>query len=287
MITSTSMAITQFIENQTEGEQQQEEVNHECNELLNSLQKERGWRTPYLYLFQGFWCQSKEIQAIISVQTHFQAQDTDLILATIPKSGTTWLKALAFAIVTRKRFAVMKNHFHPSLTSNPHDLVPFLEYMLYANNQIPDLSGLPSPRLFATHVPGVIGFGPYWDHMLGYWNKSLECPDKVLFLKYEDLKDDITHHVKRLAKFLGYPFSMVEEREGMVETISRLCSFQNLKELEVNKNGKTILNFENESLFRKGVVGDWINYLSPSMVERLSKVMDEKLGDSGLSFNVF
>jgi len=34
----------------------------------------------------------------------------------------------------------------------------------------------------------------------------------------------------------------------------------------------------------KGEIGDWINYFSPSMIEKLSKIIEEKLGESGLSF---
>ncbi|XP_007028479.2 PREDICTED: cytosolic sulfotransferase 15 [Theobroma cacao] len=319
-------------------EDQQEKMDKECEELVLSLPKEKGWRTPYLYKFQGFWCQPKEIQAIISFQKHFQARATDVILATIPKSGTTWIKALVFATMNRQRFGI--SNCHPLLTSNPHDLVPFLEYKLYADNEIPDLSDLPNPRLFATHVPfaslqnsiknnsdclivylcrnpfdtfisswhfinkvrsdslpplpleeafdmycnGVVGFGPFWEHMLGYWKQSLERPKNVLFLKYDDMKKDIISHLMVLAKFLGLPFSVAEEKEGVIEEIAKLCSFDNLKDLEVNNSGKAIKNFENKHLFRKGEVGDWVNYLSPLMVERLSKVIEENFGASGLKF---
>ncbi|XWS74591.1 hypothetical protein CRYUN_Cryun01aG0011600 [Craigia yunnanensis] len=340
---TTSIVIPHFTKNPTIGVVEEEEnlISNDCKELILSLPKEKGWRTPFLYLFQGFWCQPKEIQAIISSQKHFQARDSDVILASIPKSGTTWLKALAFAIMNRKRFAG-SNKNHPLLTSNPHDLVPFLEYKLYANNQSPDLSDLPKPRIFGTHVPfaslqesmkssncrivyvcrnpfdtfisswhftnkvspdsrppfpleealnmyckGVIGFGPFWEHMLGYWKESMERPEKVLFMKYEDMKEDIISHSKMLANFLGVPFSIEEEKEGVIEDIAKLCSFENLKDLEVNKCGKSIKNFENKHLFRKGEAGDWVNFLSPSMVEQLSKIMEEKLGDSGLRFKVF
>ncbi|KAK4587584.1 hypothetical protein RGQ29_018836 [Quercus rubra] len=339
-INTTSMTITHYPNNQSSNGGEEEELSHECKELLLSLPKEKGWRTSHLYKYQEFWCQAIEIQSIVSFQRHFQASDNDVVLATIPKSGTTWLKALAFAIVNRKRFALENNH--PLLTSNPHDLVPFFEYKLYANRQLPDLSNLPHPRLFGTHLPfpslpnsikksscqvvyicrnpfdtfisswhflnkvdpgskapmsldeafemyckGVIGFGPFWDHMLGYWKESIERPHKVLFLKYEDLKEDVTFHLKKLAEFLGFPFSLEEERAGDVEKIAKLCSFENMKELEVNKAGKSIKYFENKTLFRKGEVGDWVNYLTPRMVEQLAKVVEEKLGGSGLSFKVF
>ncbi|KAK8693841.1 hypothetical protein V6N13_071409 [Hibiscus sabdariffa] len=316
-------------------------ISNELKELIRCCPKEKGWRTSFLYKFQGYWCQTEEIQAIISFQKHFRAKTSDVIIASIPKSGTTWTKALTFAILNRQKFPV-SNENHPLLASNPHDLVPFLEYKLYANNQNPNLSGIPEPRIFGTHVPfgwlqesikgsdcrvvyvcrnpfdtfisswhycskirpeshpplpleeafnmyckGVIGFGPFWEHMLGYWKESSERPNNVLFMKYEDMKEDPISHLKMLANFLGVPFSTEEEEAGLIEQIMKLCSFESLKDLEVNKSGKSIKNFDNKHLFRKGEIGDWVNYLSPSMVEQLSRIMEEKFGDSGLKFKVF
>ncbi|KAK9912587.1 hypothetical protein M0R45_036445 [Rubus argutus] len=101
------------------------------------------------------------------------------------------------------------------------------------------------------------------------------------------MKEDGALHLKKLAKFLGFPFSLEEERGGEIGKIAKLCSFDNMKKLEVNKSGKSIKNFENKNLFRKAEVGDWMNYLTPNMVERLSKVIEEKLEGSGLRFKVF
>ncbi|KZV47298.1 Sulfotransferase 2A [Dorcoceras hygrometricum] len=313
---------------------------HEFQELLSLLPKEKGWRTPDLFLFQGFWCQPNEIKAIISIQKHYKADEGDIILATIPKSGTTWLKALCYAIVNRSSFRGQKNN--PLLSSNPHQLVPFLEYKLFANDQMPNISSLPRPRILATHMPlsalmrgcvgdppckivyvcrnpldnfvsvwhyicrirpesigplpledafdmycrGAVGFGPYWEHMLGYWRKSLERPDEVLFVRYEEMKEDIVSTVKRLAGFLGCPFSREEEENGEIGEIVDLCSFERMKELEVNRMGKgAIADFENKHLFRKAEVGDWVNHLTPCMVEKLTNLMEQKLAGSGLAFS--
>ena len=85
---------------------------------------------------------------------------------------------------------------------------------------------------------GGMVFGPFWDHVLGYWKESLERPHKVLFLMDEDIKQDIALQMKRLAKFMGVPFSLEEER--VIEKISKLCSFNNLRELVVNKSGSLL-----------------------------------------------
>lgn len=335
------MAATQATKKQSSSKEGDETLSNECKELLLSLPKERGWRTEHIYLFQGFWCQSKQIQAILSFQRHFHARDSDILLATIPKSGTTWLKGLIFAIVNRHEFPIISpSDNHPLLTSNPHDLVPFIEYDVYSQVDLPDLSCLPNPRMFGTHIPfhalpdsvkssnskivyicrnpfdtfvsswiflnkvkpdsipslsleeafnmfcnGAMGFGPFWEHMLGYWKASLSNPEKVLFFTYEEMKNDITSHLKKLASFLGYRFTEDEEKEGIIQGLADLCSFEKMKELEVNKVGKSIMDFDNKNLFRKAEVGDWVNYLSPSMEDQLSKVLEEKLGTSGLHFN--
>ncbi|XP_027354026.1 uncharacterized protein LOC113864476 [Abrus precatorius] len=268
------------------------------------------------------------------------AKDTDIIVATTPKSGTTWLKALTFSIVNRQCFSIEN---HPLLTSNPHELVPYFEHDIYANNhdQIPHLPNMIEPRLFGTHIPfhaltksskesnckiiyicrnlfdtfvstwifnnkvkqeslpdltleeafesyckGITNYGPWWNHMLGYWKESIVRPNKVLFLKYEDLKEDVSFQVRKIAEFLGCPFTQEEESSGMIENIIKLCNFEKMKDLEVNKFGRTFSRVDNKNFFRKAEIGDWKNYLSPSMVEKLSKIIDEKFSGSGLSFKV-
>ncbi|XP_043697670.1 cytosolic sulfotransferase 5-like [Telopea speciosissima] len=298
--------------------------------LVSSFPKEQGWGFEnYICNYQSFWYADKHCQAVLAVQDHFKARSSDIILATNPKAGATWIKALLFATVTRSKYPIYN---HPLLSQNSHFLVPFLEIGLY-NNRIPDLETLPSPRLFGTHISytslpqsmidsgcrivylcrnpkdvfvsmwhfknkmrerlskiplsimeaferfcnGVTHFGPFWDHVLGYWTASLERPQNVLFIKYEELKADPVVQLKRVAQFVGYPFTSEEEKEGLVDEILRLCSFENLSSLEVNKTGEAPMGkFKNEAFFRKGKVGDWDNYFTSEMIERLDKITEQK-----------
>ncbi|KAE8712340.1 Polyribonucleotide nucleotidyltransferase isoform 1 [Hibiscus syriacus] len=312
----------------------------ELLQMVQSLPKEEAWVSGLsLYLYQGFWCSPLVIKPIISFQTHFPTFDSDVIIATFPKCGTTWLKALAFSTLYRNHFAMDE---HPLLTFTPHQLVRFLEIDVYLKNPCPDLENICvyKPRVFATHVPyaslptsmkdshckivyicrnpmdmfislwlfndklrqerellsvdeafekfchGICGFGPFFDHVLGYWKASQENPNKILFLKYEDIKEDISSRLKQLAMFLGVPFTEDEEKQGVVEEIAKICSFEKLKELEVNKKGTHVTGIPHKEFFRKGEVGDWSNYLTPSMVERLEKLIHEKMDNSGLTFKL-
>lgn len=313
------------------------EVKDEIQGLIASFPSERNWDGSPLYFYEGVWYPFFAIRGALSFQQHFIAQDTDIILASMPKSGTTWLKALTFSVVNRNIYSPKES---PLLTTPPHELVRFFEMDLYSKNQLPDLKQLPSPRIFSSHshygsLPqsirdsgckivyicrnpldqvvsyfhfarkfkrgnfkplssidegfdnvclGILSHGPFWDNVLGYWKASLERPDKVLFLKYEDLKEDIISNLKKIAEFLGIPFTDKEEKEGVIEEISRLCSLDNLRNLEVNKNSVRPSGLPNSSFFRKGEVGDWANYLSPSMAENYLKIVEEKLSGSGLTF---
>ncbi|KAL6126102.1 hypothetical protein ACLB2K_074153 [Fragaria x ananassa] len=288
-------------ENQLAHRKEEKTLGDECQELLLSLPKERGWVTLPLYQYQGFWCPTPEVlQAIMAFQRHFQARDSDIVVASSPKCGTTWLKALIFAVVNRYRFDI---ETHPLVTSKSHKLVPFFDLDLYANNQVPDFSSFFEPRLFATR--------PYFFSFLGYnqrvqlfiapseafdrycmprhgciWSilgshfgllERLKRPNSVLFFKYEDMKIDIVCHLKTLTSFIDYSFTEEEERNSVIEDVAKLCSFETMKKLEINKTGMFVMNMENKYLFRKAAVGDWVNYFTPEMEERMSKLIEESL----------
>ena len=84
----------------------------------------------------------------------FTARPSDVVVVTLPKSGTTWIKALLYATVHRRDHPA-DSPDHPFNSLGPHECVKFFEYQLYTHNKVPDLDGLPDPRLFATHVPFV------------------------------------------------------------------------------------------------------------------------------------
>ncbi|XP_062149907.1 cytosolic sulfotransferase 5-like [Alnus glutinosa] len=307
---------------------------------ISSLPREKAWIESYLHQYQGCWITTRFMKGVVAFQKHFQAHDTDILLASTPKAGTTWLKAILFSLVNRVRYPDPRQH-HPLLTNSPHDLVPFLEITLYTKNQVPDLTSIASPRLFSTHLPfvllpasveadssackvvylcrnpkdtfvslwhfanklrhtsqgtnsleeafdmfcrGVSDFGPYWDNVLGYWKKSLENPQKIFFLKYEEMKEQPAANLRRLAEFLGCPLSPEENAQGVEDNILRLCSFDNLSNLEVNKSGKLSTGAENNVFFRRGEVGDWMNHLTAEMIKKLDRITEEKFHGTGLRF---
>ncbi|KAH0641002.1 hypothetical protein KY285_037588 [Solanum tuberosum] len=72
------------------------------------------------------------------------------------------------------------------------------------------------------------------------------------------------------------------KNEEDLEIVLNKCSLERLKNLEVNKSGSLFYGIPTNSYFRKGIIGDWKNHMTPKMEERLDKLTSLKLQGSGL-----
>ncbi|OEL20396.1 Cytosolic sulfotransferase 5 [Dichanthelium oligosanthes] len=323
-------------------------------ELIPSLPIETRCQPFHLRQLGGFWLPEMILPGVAAVHARFEPRPDDVFLASFPKSGTTWLKALAFATLNRDQHPP-SDAGHPLRLRSPHDCVSFFELPFAlaegsgrAREDV--FEAFPSPRVLATHLPyhllpervvaegsggrivyvcrdpkdafvsgwlftkkkmaadaakGNAGVppppypleqafelfcdgrsvgGPQWLHVLGYWEESRRRPDKVLFLRYEDMLRDPAGNVNKLAEFMGCPFSGEEEAAGVVDAVVELCSLDSLKGSKGNRSGTTKLNIENGSFFRKGAAGDWRNHLTPEMAARLDEIVDGALQGSGFTF---
>ncbi|KAF7128992.1 hypothetical protein RHSIM_Rhsim10G0058300 [Rhododendron simsii] len=138
----------------------------------------------------------------------------------------------------------------------------------------------PFEDIVSKFCEGVVVYGPYFEHVLGYHKESLERPEKFFFITYEELKSDPNIHVKRLAKFLGFPFVGKDTEEQVV----RSCSIETLKKHEVN-NSSVVPSWgigPYKSWFRQGQVGDHLNYLTKDMIEQIDAITREKFCETNL-----
>ncbi|XP_052165872.1 cytosolic sulfotransferase 1-like [Oryza glaberrima] len=103
---------------------------------------------------QGYWVLDTWARGAVAMQRGgglVPRADGDVLLASLPKSGTTWLKALAFAVMARAAHPPASPD-HPLRRLNPHDCVPLID-RLFAAGRDAVLDELPSPRLMCTHMP--------------------------------------------------------------------------------------------------------------------------------------
>jgi hypothetical protein len=132
-------------------------------------------------------------------------------------------------------------------------------------------------KAFVQFCDGISLFGPFWEHALGYWRWHVDRPDQVLFLTIGQLR--------RLTRFIGRPFTAEELEAGVDMEIVEACAMENLAGLEVNRSGETMMaerSVANNVFFRRGVVGDWKNHLTPEMARRIDEITENKFRGSGL-----
>ncbi|BAH95284.1 hypothetical protein EE612_055714 [Oryza sativa] len=349
-------------------------------ELIPTLPLETGSPPFPLRQYGGYWLPEWVLPGLEAVHTRFEPRPSDVFLASFPKSGTTWLKALAFATINRTTYPP-SGDAHPLRHRGPHDCVKFFESTFAISGEggggdVDVFAALPSPRavarpgtcsppsrrrarLLATHIPysllperitsaaaddgdsgcrivyvcrdpkdafvsmwlftmsnmvkgvttttdehhpaaaaaapsieqvfdlfcdGRSIAGPQWHHVREYWEESRRRPEKVLFLRYEEMLREPARNVERLAEFLRCPFTAGEVAAGVVDAIVDLCSIDRLRNVQANKTGVTDLAVKKESFFRRGVAGDWSNHMSPEMASRLDRVVEDALRGSGFTF---
>ncbi|VAH49716.1 unnamed protein product [Triticum turgidum subsp. durum] len=276
-----------------------EELYGQFTELVSSWPCSRGLsRANQLYRHEKGWYSTlPPMVGAMVADARFAARPSDIVVATMPKSGTTWMKALLYSTVNRKEHPP-GGPGHPFNSLGPHECIRHLEYQLYTHVPLASLPRSvaasacrivyvcrdPKDTLVSTWTfvnkfraedglepisvetaadyfcDGVSASGPYWDHALGYWRAHLANPERVLFFRYEEMSRDPAAHVRRLAEFVGRPFSAEEEEDGAVDAVVKLCSF-----------------------FRRGLVGDWENYLSPETARKIDAITEAKFRGFGLS----
>ncbi|KAG2705337.1 hypothetical protein I3760_05G048200, partial [Carya illinoinensis] len=246
-----------------------DELTQECKDFISSLPTEDS-----LCQYNGFWIPTRFMQGVLAFQKHFQAHDTDVLFATCPKVGTTWLKAILFTLVNRMhRYIDFQEH--PLLTNNPHVLLSYVDLILYNKKEVPNLIPFTSPRLFSPHLSYVL---------LPTSVKDSTCKIVYLCRNPKDTFVSLRHFQTKLAEFLGCSFSPEEDAKGVVNNISRLCSSKNLSNLEVNKSGVCRRGVKYAAFFHRGEVEGWVNYFTPQLVEKLDRTIKEKFHSIGLKF---
>lgn len=131
----------------------------------------------------------------------------------------------------------------------------------------------------ALFMQGKMMYGSYFDHILPWWQASQTAPN-ILFLKYEDMKQDLAGVVEQIADFIG-----VEMKRPLVEQIVVGSSFR-----AMSTNKKTNFDWvpQREGVpthFRKGVVGDWRNHFTTEQNEQFDPLYAESMRGSQLQFD--
>ena len=80
----------------------------------------------------------------------------------------------------------------------------------------------------------------------------------------------------------------VKKGRSEIEEIVKCCSFESLSKHEVNKTSELLVDFPLpcNAFFRKGEIGDSLNFLDDEMIQKIDGVTKLKFHESGFIYGV-
>ncbi|XP_077522182.1 sulfotransferase ssu-1-like [Amblyomma americanum] len=297
-------------------------------------------RVPYKHV-DGYCVNTFFHDDIVRSALNYKPRPDDVFIATYPKCGTTWVQYIVCGIFNRGAFPkdsvefMLASPFLEMLgaeaalkmprpgaikTHMSFDKVPYskdAKYITVVRNPFDvcvsfyhhtkekpsyNVPNMTFDDYFENFVHGTVSFGDYFDHLLSLYEHR-DDPN-VLFLTYEELKENARAQVLRIADFLGSEYGkMLRENEEILKRILDGSDFKNmqavvdsggsilhrlldlpperaLKSLELYREPlKKRLESKGDVRFlRKGVVGDWRSHFSGSQIEKMKERISEKCG---------
>uniref|UniRef100_A0AC34GUW7 Sulfotransferase domain-containing protein n=1 Tax=Panagrolaimus sp. ES5 TaxID=591445 RepID=A0AC34GUW7_9BILA len=243
-----------------------------------------------------------------------EPRNDDVFVCTYPKCGTTWIQHICSQLLQdnygpeKGKVAelsmtspmiermgakysdelqcprLLKTHFayfncpksqtakYIFAVRNPKDcLVSY--YFHNKNFKIYDWPEGDFDTFFELFVNGQLAFGDYFDHLIS-WQEHMH-DENVLFLKYEDMMEDLEDAVKKIGLFIG---GKAEEKVCDPEELNKIVEESKIDSMKKNQERwfpGSILR--KQTFIRKGGSRDWKNYFSKEQSDRMDAVFRTRL----------
>lgn len=122
-------------------------------------------------------------------------------------------------------------------------------------------------------MDGQVSYGSWYQHVQEWWELSRTHP--VLYLFYEDLKENPKREIRKILEFLGRSLS-----EETVDHIAQHTSFKEMKKNPMTNYSTVPTEMMDHSIspfMRKGIVGDWKSIFTVAQNEHFDIHYAEKM----------
>uniref|UniRef100_A0A5F8H860 Sulfotransferase n=1 Tax=Monodelphis domestica TaxID=13616 RepID=A0A5F8H860_MONDO len=161
---------------------------------------------------------------------------------------------------------------------NPKDVL--VSYYHFHNfvKFLPDIGSF--DNFFDQFLEGKVVYGSWFNHIKGWLGVQHEL--NFFVITYEELSQKPHQSIQSLANFLG---KKLEPED--VETILHYCSFSFMSQnnpVKINPIFQPFFDHSKGQFFRKGIIENWKEYLSPEQNIRFNKVYQAEMGELTFKF---
>ncbi|XP_010903144.1 sulfotransferase family 5A, member 1 [Esox lucius] len=261
-------------------------------------------------------------QDSLNYAIHFPFQDTDTVIATYPKSGTTWMQEivtfvknggdphLSKTVPNWTRAPWLEQYYSPEVlgASQGHRVITtHLPYHLLANA----LQDSKAKVIYVTRNPKDVAVSYYYFHKMANFlpepNSFDEFLDQFLegkvnygswfdhvkgwtsqarvnffYISYEEIWLDLQGCMERISSFLECP--LVEK--DLTRSV-RHCSFSSMRDntmVNYTLIPNEIMDHSKGHFMRKGKIGDWRNTFTEEQIGRFDNVYNSLMQNCPLTF---
>uniref|UniRef100_A0A2K5CUV5 Sulfotransferase n=1 Tax=Aotus nancymaae TaxID=37293 RepID=A0A2K5CUV5_AOTNA len=242
----------------------------------------------------------------------FRSRPDDIVIATYPKSGNTWISEIVDMSLNDgdiEKFPVLEMSLSGVRTSGvveleknssprivkthlPTDLLPksFWENncKVYSRLQVISVSYYhfdlmnnlqPFPSTWGEYlekfITGKVSYGSWFTHI------KEEHP--ILFLYYEDMKENPKEEIKKIMRFLEKNLN-----DEILDRIIHHTSFELTKDnplVNYTHLPTTVMDHSKCPFMPKGITGDWKNYFTVAQNEKFDAIYKTEMSETALQFH--
>ncbi len=246
------------------------------------------------------------------ILAHFQALESDVLITTAPKAGTTWMQQILYQMRSGgdpdfesidsvvpwlelprdgmswqqvldyydalPRPRLFKTHCTAEQTPgigtasiiltvrDPRDCcVSFYHHIMNFTDAAREASGLQRPSSFAAHVESWLEFAAWYRNVKSWW--PYRNHEKVLMLRFQDLKRDLSKSIDDIAAFLGWELSPMHKA-----SVLEYSSFDWMKAHDdkfSRQNRSNTPSFRPGQFIREGKVGSYSELMTPDLEQKI------------------
>lgn len=188
------------------------------------------------------------------------------------------------ALVTHFPYHLMPSSFHQSkakiiyVMRNPKDVFVSFYFFHQMAGFLEDPGTM--DEFLDKFLKGNLVFGKWTEHIKSWRKTSLG--DRIMYITYEEMKEDLPAAVRRMSNFLGKNLS-----DEIIHKIAKHCSFEAMKVNPMSNFSlvpKIYMDSDKSPFLRKGVSGDWKNHMTEDQLSRFTSDIKKDL--EGESFSL-